>query len=117
MADSLPRKLPARADFPAIPLNRLTSTSIPRDLIWTYLTGIVYVPAGVCLIIATKARLAARWIGVWVLFITVVVYGPILVQNGDIGGLNPITDTLMYSGAILCLAGSLREEAAAKEFV
>ncbi|MGA8223912.1 MAG: hypothetical protein WB780_19845 [Candidatus Acidiferrales bacterium] len=104
--------------FPAIPLQRLTPTSIPGHLLWSYVTGVLYVPAGVCLILNKRARLAATWIGVWVLFITVVVYGPIMVQNGDIGGgLNPITDTLMYSGALLCLAGSLREEAAAKEIV
>jgi len=95
---------------PAIPLKSRTPTSIPGHLLWTYLTGVVYVVAGVCLIINKKVRLAATWIGVFVLFIAIIVYVPIMVQNGDIGrGLNPLADVLMWSGAALCLAGSQRE--------
>jgi uncharacterized membrane protein len=98
---------------PAIPLQLVTPASIPGHLLWPYLTGIVYVIAGVGLILNRKARLAAAGIGLWVLFIVIMVYVPIMVQKPDIGtGLNYLTDTLVFSGAALCLAGSLREPSA-----
>jgi len=93
----------------AVPLERLTPTWIPGHLLWTYLTGAVYAVAGVCLLLNKRARLAATWTGLWILFIDVIVYGPIVVQSRDIVGLNYIADTLMYGGAVLCLALSLRE--------
>jgi len=73
------------------------------------LRGAVYAVAGVCLLLNKRARLAATWTGLWILFIDVIVYGPIVVQSRDIVGLNYIADTLMYGGAVLCLALSLRE--------
>jgi uncharacterized membrane protein len=100
---------------PGVPLEQLTPTSIPAHFLWSYLTGAVYVVAGLCLITNKKGRLGATWIGLLVLFLVFIVYVPIMVQNGDIGnGLNPAADTLMLSGAALCLAGSQREEPAAQ---
>ena len=96
---------------PGIPLRQLTPSSIPGHVLWSYLTDVVFVVAGVCLIINKKARLAANWIGLWVLFLVIIIYVPIMVQhNFDIGiGLNPPVDVLLFSGAALCLAGSQRE--------
>jgi uncharacterized membrane protein len=99
---------------PGIPLKTLTPTSIPAHLLWGYLTGVVYIVAGVCLIANKNGRLAATWIGLLVLFLVFIVYVPMMVQNGDIGnGLNPPVDTLMLSGAALCLAGSQRQQPSA----
>jgi hypothetical protein len=73
-----------------------------------YVTGVVYVGASVCLLINKEARRAAAWAGVFVLFAVIVFCVPIMVQHGsDIGnGLNVPVDTLLLSGAVLCLAGS-----------
>ena len=99
---------------PGVPLKTLTPASIPAHLLWGYLTGAVYVAAGVCLLLNKKVRLAASSIGLLVFFLVVIIYVPIMVQNGDIGrGLNPLVDTLMLSGAALCLAASGREQPAA----
>jgi uncharacterized membrane protein len=97
---------------PGIPLKRLTPTWIPLHLFWSYLTGLVYIVGGACLIMNKKVRVAATWIGLGVLFLVIVVYVPIMIQSAsDIGnGLNYPIDTLMLSGAALCLAGSRREE-------
>ncbi len=95
---------------PAIPLRVLTPTSIPFHLFWPYLTGVIYVVAGVCLIINKKTHLAAAWIGLIVILIAIIIYVPIMIQKGDIGrGLNPVVDVLLLSGAVFCLAGSQRE--------
>jgi uncharacterized membrane protein len=97
--------------LPGVPLEQLTPRFIPAGLLWGYLTGVVFVVAGVCLLINRKACLAAAWLGVFVLFTVIVFCVPYMVQKGyGIGALNVPLDTLMFSGAILCLAGSLRGE-------
>jgi uncharacterized membrane protein len=97
---------------PGVPLNKLTPSWIPAHLLWSYLTGIVYVVGGACLLINKKAHSAAKWVGLWAFFIVVIICVPIMLENlADISaGLNFPADTLMFSGAILCLAGSEREK-------
>ena len=101
---------------PGVPLRQLTPSSIPGHLFWSYLTGVVFLIAGGCLVINMKVRLAATWIGLWVFFLTIIIYIPIMVQNNfEVGrGLNPPVDILLLSGAGLCLAGSQRKEPAAQ---
>jgi hypothetical protein len=72
---------------------------------------VVYVNAGVCLLINKRVRLAATWIGLFVFFAVFIFYVPIMVQHGsDIAsGLNVFVDTPLLSGAALCVAGSRRE--------
>lgn len=100
--------------LPGVPLRQLTPNFIPGQLLWGYLTGVVYIVAGVCLLINKKAGLAATWTGSFVLFAVIVFCVPFMVQHGaDVGtGLNVPVDTLLFSGATLCLAGSLREKSA-----
>ncbi|MGH9714482.1 MAG: hypothetical protein ACRD5M_14405 [Candidatus Acidiferrales bacterium] len=97
---------------PGVPLNKLTPTWIPAYLVWSYLTGAIYAAAGVCLITNKKARLAATWTGLWALVLVVIICVPIMLENlsNIAAGLNYPADTLMFSGAILCLAGSEREK-------
>jgi uncharacterized membrane protein len=102
-------------DFlPGIALRGLTPNFIPGHLLWGYPTSVVYVVGGVCLLINKKARLAATWIGLFVLFAVIVFHVPLMLQYpSDIAkGLNLPVDTLMVSGVMLCLAGSLREKSA-----
>jgi uncharacterized membrane protein len=100
--------------LPGIPLEQLTPNFIPAHLLWGYLTSVVYVIAGVCLLINKKVRLAATWVGLFVLFAVIFFCVPFMLQYGsDIGkGLNVPADTLVLSGGMLCLAGSLREKSA-----
>jgi hypothetical protein len=73
---------------------------------------VVYVAAGVCLLLNKKARLAAAYAGSFVLFAVIFFCVPYMLQYAsDVGkGLNVPADTLVLSGALLCLAGSLREK-------
>jgi uncharacterized membrane protein len=100
--------------LPGVPLQQLTPDFIPAHLLWGYLTGLVYVAAGVCLLINRKVRLAATWVGLFVLFAAIFLCVPFMLQYGsDIGqGLNVPADTLVLSGGLLCLAASLREKSA-----
>jgi len=98
---------------PAIPLNRLTPQWIYGHAVWTYLAALVYAVAGTLLLIGKKTRLAAAWLGLTVLFVELVVYVPIgIVDRASLGsGLNFVADTLMFSGAVLLLAGAMPRQA------
>jgi uncharacterized membrane protein len=97
--------------LPGVPLRQLTPNFIPGHSLWGYPTGVVYVVGGVCVLINQKARLAATWIGLFVLFTVIVFCVPYMVQRRfDVVGLNVPTDTLVLSGGMLCLARSLRDK-------
>jgi len=100
--------------LPGVPLEQLTPNFIPAHSLWGYLTSVVYIVAGVCILLNKKAHLAAKWAGLFVLFTVILFCVPYMLQfPSDIGkGLNVPADTLVLSGAILCLAGSLREKPA-----
>ncbi len=94
---------------PAVPLERETPGWVWGHAIWTYLAAVAYAVAGPLLLVGKKARAAATWLGVTVLFVELVVYVPIaVVDRASIGnGLNYAGDTLMYCGAVLLLAGAM----------
>ena len=92
-----------------IPLEPLTPTYIFGHTIWTYVAAVAYAIAGLMLLLGMKARVAAAWIGLTVLFIEVVVYVPIgVVESMSLdNGFNYWADTLMYCGTVLLLAGAM----------
>jgi uncharacterized membrane protein len=99
---------------PAIPLNRMTPEWIYGHAIWTYVTAIVYAPAGVLLLMGQKTRAAAMWVGLSVLFVELVVYVPIaVVERASLVGFNFAADTLMFCGAVLLLADAMPRESLA----
>ncbi|HEV2298258.1 MAG TPA: hypothetical protein VGR72_07055 [Candidatus Acidoferrales bacterium] len=100
--------------LPGVPLRQQTPDFIPAHMLWGYLSSVVYVLAGACLLINRKARLVAAWTGLFVLFAVIFFCVPYMLQLGfDVQrGLNVPADTLVLSGALLCLAGSLREKLA-----
>ncbi|HLZ52180.1 MAG TPA: hypothetical protein VKP61_15645 [Candidatus Acidoferrum sp.] len=102
--------------LPGVPLTQVTPSFIPGHLLWGYPTGVIYVIAGVCLLINKKVRLAATGVGLFVLFAVIFLCVPFMVQYGlDIGrGLNVPADTLVLSGGMLCLAGSQHKQSPAQ---
>ena len=96
--------------LPGVPLVQPTPNFSPLRLLWGYLNGAVYVIGGAGLVLNKKAAEAAIWVGVFVLGTAIVFCIPYMVQkNFDVGtGLNVPADTMLFSGSILCLAGSLR---------
>ena len=96
-----------------VPLEKLTPTWIPGRLLIGYLTGAILLVAGVSILLARKTRMAATYLGTWILVLVVCIYGPILiVQMFDpstavkVEGINYFADTLLFAGAILALASA-----------
>ena len=101
------------AGCPGVPLEKLTPAWIPARLLIGYLTGAILLVAGASILLARKTRLAATYLGTWIVLLVVFIYGPILiVQLSDpstavkVEGLNYFADTLLFAGAILALASA-----------
>jgi uncharacterized membrane protein len=101
------------AGCPGVPLEKLTPVWIPGRLLIGYLTGAILLVAGASILLARKTRLAATYLGTWILLLVLFIYGPILiVQLSDpstavkVEGINYFADTLLFAGAILALANA-----------
>jgi uncharacterized membrane protein YphA (DoxX/SURF4 family) len=98
--------------LPGVPLEKQTPLWIPGHSLWPYLTGIVFVLGGACLLLNRKTRLAATVAGVMVLALVIFVYLPYMVSTfPDIAtGLNYFADTLTFCGTLLVLADAMPKE-------
>jgi hypothetical protein len=63
------------------------------------------------ILLAKKTRLAATYLGTWIVLLVVFIYGPILIAappnpstDVKIEGINYFFDTLLFAGVILALA-------------
>ena len=101
------------ANVPGVPLEKVMPEWIPGRVIVVDLTGAIELICGVAILIGKKTRTVATYLGAWIVFLVVVIYGPILIdstRDPDIAvkvqGINYFTDTLLFAGAILGLAGA-----------
>ncbi len=101
------------AGCPGVPLEKLMPVWIPGRLLIGYLTGAILLVAGASILLGKKTRMAATYLGSWILLLVLVVYGPILIaQLADpstavkVEGINYFADTLLFAGAILALASA-----------
>jgi len=101
------------AGCPGVPLEKLTPEWIPGHSLIGYLTGAILLIAGVSILLARKTRMAATYLGAWIVLLVLFIYGPILiVQLLDpstavkVEGINYFADTLLFAGAILALASA-----------
>jgi hypothetical protein len=97
--------------MPGIPLEKLMSDFIPARSLIGYLTAVFLVSAGVAILINVGTRVAATYLGTWIVLMVVLVYGPILIAaladpstGVRVEGLNYFFDTLLWGGTILALA-------------
>jgi len=98
---------------PGVPLEKLMPAWIPGPLLIGYLTGAILLVAGASILLAKKTRMAATYLGTWILLLVLFIYGPILIaQISDpstgvkVEGINYFADTLLFAGAILALASA-----------
>ena len=89
---------------------------LPARAFIDYVTGAFLVVAGVCFLLARKTRIAAAYLGAWIVLLVVVIYGPVLIgaladpsPGVQVEGVNYFADTLLFGGAILSLAGANTE--------
>jgi hypothetical protein len=99
--------------MPGIPLEKLMSEWIPARPLIGYLTAAILVAAGASILLNWKTRLAATYLGTWIVLLVVIVYGPILIASlldpstgVKVEGLNYFFDTLLFAGTILALASA-----------
>ena len=102
-------------NVPGVPLEKFMPEWIPARVAMaiSYLTGAILLVAGLMILISKMKRVAATYLGTWVLLLVLFIYGPILIaqlRNPDAGvqieGLNYFFDTLLYAGSILALAAA-----------
>jgi uncharacterized membrane protein len=101
------------ANVPGVPLEKLTPAWIPGRLLIAYVTGAILLVTGVGILLARKTRMAATYLGTWIVLLVVLVYGPILIaaladpsSDVKVEGINYFFDTLLFAGAILALASA-----------
>lgn len=96
---------------PGVPLAKQMPTWIPARSVIDYLTGAFLIVGGISLLIARKTRMAATYLGTWILLLVVAYYGPMLIgalmdpsAGAKLEGLNYFADTLLFGATILTLA-------------
>jgi uncharacterized membrane protein len=100
-------------NVPGVPLEKFMPAWIPGPRLIAYLTGVILLVAGVCILLAKKTRMAATYLGTWILLLVISIYGPILIvslldpsTDVKVEGLNYFFDTLLFAGTILALASA-----------
>jgi uncharacterized membrane protein len=98
---------------PGVPLEKLMPAWIPGRLLIGYLTGAFLLVAGACILLAKKTRMAATYLGTWIVLLVLFIYVPILiVQMSDpstavkVEGINYFADTLLFAAVFLALASA-----------
>jgi len=98
---------------PGVPLQKMMPEWIPGRLLIGYLTGAILLVAGAAILLAKRTRMAATYLGTWIVLLVVFIYGPILIAalanpstDVKIEGINYFFDTLLFAGAILALASA-----------
>ena len=101
------------ANVPGVPLEKLMPAWIPAHLLIGCLTGAILVVAGVCILLDKKTRMAATYLGTWIVLLVLLIYAPILIASlldpstdVRVEGINYFFDTMLFAGAILALASA-----------
>lgn len=99
--------------LPGVPLEKQMPSWIPVRPVIDYLTGAFLVIGGICFLLPPKTRLAATYLGAWIVLLVLVIYGPVLIgaladpsTDVQVEGVNYFADTLLFGAAILSLAGT-----------
>jgi uncharacterized membrane protein len=93
------------ANVPGIPLELVTPRWIPGHAIWCYVTGALYLVAGLCLLVNRRAHEATMLAGAMLLILMITVYLPMLIAKPlDIEAIDYFFDTLLFSGSVLAIA-------------
>jgi uncharacterized membrane protein len=100
--------------MPGVPLEKLMPVWIPARPLIGYLTAAILVVAGAAILLARNTRMAATYLGAWIVLLVVFVYTPVLIASladpstdVKVEGLNYFFDTLLFGGTILALASAI----------
>ena len=100
-------------NVPGVPLEKFMPVWIPGRIIISYLTGAILLVCGACILLGRKTRMAATYLGTWMVLLVIFIYGPILATSlldpstdVKVEGLNYFIDTLLFAGTILAVANA-----------
>jgi hypothetical protein len=100
-------------NVPGVPLQKMLPAWIPAKLLIGYVTSVILVVAGASILLGKRVRMAATYLGTWIVLLVLFIYGPILIAaladpntGVKIEGINYFADTLLFAGAILALASA-----------
>jgi uncharacterized membrane protein len=99
--------------LPVVPLQRqVPAWFTGRELI-DYVTGAALLVAGGSFLLSRKTRIAATYLGGWILLMVLVIYGPVLISSlfepgigAKVEGINHFFDALLFAGVILAVASA-----------
>jgi uncharacterized membrane protein len=101
------------ANVPGVPLEKLIPAWIPGHMLISFLTGAILLVAGVGILLGKKTRMAATYLGTWIVLLVAFIYGPILIAalgnpstDVKVEGINYFLDTMLFAGVILALASA-----------
>jgi uncharacterized membrane protein len=96
---------------PGVPLAKQMPAWLPARTVIDYLTGAFLIVGGISFLLGRKIRMAATYLGTWILLLVVAYYGPMLIgaladpsAGTKLEGLNYFADTLLFGATILTLA-------------
>jgi uncharacterized membrane protein len=100
--------------LPGVPLEKLMPMWVPARPLIDCLTGAILIVAGICFLLARKTRMAATYLGAWIVLLVAVIYIPVLIgaladpsTAVKVEGLNYFADTLLFGAVILSLARAM----------
>jgi uncharacterized membrane protein len=95
---------------PGVPLAKITPGWVPAPAAWGYLIGALLLAGGIALLAGFRSRTALAWTGLALTLLVVLLYLPILAvaqPAGLLEAVNYVADTLLFGGAVLCVAGAV----------
>jgi uncharacterized membrane protein len=105
------------ANVPGVPLAKLLPSWIPGHMVISFLTGAILIAAGASILLNRKTRMAATYLGTWLVLLVLFIYGPILISalatpstDVQVEGINYFADTLLFAGVILALASAMKPD-------
>jgi uncharacterized membrane protein len=100
--------------LPGVPLEKQMPMWVPARPLIDYLTGAFLIVAGICFLLVRKMRMAATYLGAWIVLLVVVIYVPVMIgaladasTAVKVEGLNYFADTLLFGAVILSLARAM----------
>src|SRR5262245_1405363 len=99
--------------LPGVPLRKEMPTWVPGQALIGYFTGAALLVAAGSVLLKRKTRTVLTCVAGWLLFLVLVIYGPLLIgaltdpdTTAKVVGINYFSDTLMFAGVILTLASA-----------
>jgi uncharacterized membrane protein len=103
--------------LPGVPLTRDLPAWVPGKVVIDYITGAALLAVAASVVLRKNTRQVATWVGGWLLFLIVVIYGPVMIGAltypevaAQVEGINYFADTLLFAGVILAVAKSTQRQ-------